>query len=266
MIKKLKSWINRENKPGTPLWKALFFERRLPWRYKKYFEEKLNIIDRYHRIKNYLILRNLIRDKRVLILGSGPSANDLKRIPDDVLIFACNYSPKILLENNMKNKIDLFVTSEYCMHANKKIEKLFKNIKTQFFLTNNMKYIKTNIKKGYSKLLYRKDHNNYYLNKLIGLKDINKIKGTSNPWNSTGIILLQYALYFKAKEIFLIGMDLNEGHFYNQKRLDNGEKYIYEHKDIDHNFMKIISKKYDHIFSASKNSPITRYILYKKLE
>jgi len=37
VLKKLKSWINRESKPGMPLWRALLFERRLPYRYKNIF-------------------------------------------------------------------------------------------------------------------------------------------------------------------------------------------------------------------------------------
>jgi len=49
MFKKLKSWINRENKKGTPLWKSLLFERRLPHRYKSlcnFKNEHLNFIFR----------------------------------------------------------------------------------------------------------------------------------------------------------------------------------------------------------------------------
>jgi len=38
----VKSWINKKEKPGTPLWKALFLHGNLPWRYKAPFIHAYN--------------------------------------------------------------------------------------------------------------------------------------------------------------------------------------------------------------------------------
>ena len=225
----------------------------------------------YHRWRNNIILKKLIENSKILILGSGPSANDFDNIPDDVKIFTCNYGPKLLSDKNIKRGIDLFIGFRFCMETIEHIEKTISehfHKKINFFMTDDLQYIKgkERLNKSYGTLMKYNPRENHYLLRLISPYKMRDIHGTSKPWNSTGLILLQFAIYFQAKIIYLIGIDLGKEHFYTQKYRDtDGSEFSYQHEDIDSAFIDIVSKRYHHIYSVSKNSAITRYIPYKSL-
>ena len=242
---------------GTPLWKALIFESRIPYRY-----HELNLFYPYFRWKNKRMLRKIIIGKRVVILGSGPSSKQLKSIPSDCKVLACRYSPKILIDKKIKRKIDLYYSSVPISEVNDKngeFHNMLRKTEVGCFITNtNTEYFKF-LRKYSSKLSFDKSKYNYYLKKLIKPVKVRNIKGNSSGYCSSGMFLLQCALYFKAKEIYMVGIDLTTaGHFYSKKKNPSG------HMAIDHNFMKIASKKFQNIFTAVK-SPITEYISFKKL-
>jgi len=213
-----------------------------------------------------LTLRKLIRNRRVLIIGSGPSARELENIPEDVLVFCCNRSPKVLIDKKIDKIIDLYTTSlpniEYDMVPDYGIRKIVKNSKINLFIFDDIEYAKEVFKDNFSTLIYDSHKDNFYLKKLINPIKINQIKGNSiYKWASTGMRLLQYALYFGAKEIYIIGIDLNDlGQFDGY-----ADEYRRMHFDIDYNFLQVIVKKYNNIYSASENSSITEYIPYKVL-
>ena len=77
ILKSFKSWINRENKPGTPLWRALLLEHRLPWRYDpfKYLLQnekgfkKLSLLKYF--FSNYFYIKYLSLIKGCECLGIG---------------------------------------------------------------------------------------------------------------------------------------------------------------------------------------------------
>lgn len=210
-------------------------------------------------------LKRIIKNQRVLIIGSGSSVNELEYIPGDVKILTCNIGPRILFDKKISEVIDLY----YCVpgavergHKNENILGLLSNFKINLFIYPT-KWIKNSLLLKNVCAQFTKDYtfNGYYLNKLIGPQKTQDIKSnfSSNNRTSSGIRLLQYALYAQAKEIFLIGIDMDEkGYFW-------GRNNIHDHLSIDKNFIEIVSKKYSNIYSASKNSPIVRYIKYRSL-
>lgn len=222
---------------------------------------------RYSVLKRNFELKKLIENQRVLIIGSGMSANELKYIPKDVKILTCNFSPRLLLDKGICREIDLY----YCAlgvldkgSKNENIIDLLLKLKINLFIIYNPKLIRKfkDLRKNYTKCIKDRGSNNYYLDRLLGPQEIDKITNYSlanNSRTSTGVRLLQYALYFKAKEIYLIGIDVNEdGYFW-------GKNNTHEHLCIDKSFIEIVSKKYSNIYSAAENSPIVRYIKYKPL-
>lgn len=215
-------------------------------------------------LKKYPEIQKIIRGQRVLILGSGPSADALRSIPEDVKILICNASPKLLIDKKINRRVDLYYGVENVinsLHKSADIPRLLSIVKPKVFITNNPRGIERRKEyEGCYDLLIKDDtRNNYYLRKLISPFKLGTISGKSWPATSTGIRLLQYALYFGAKEIYTSGIDLGGGGYFW------GEKNTTSHSGIDHEFMKIISKKYKNVYSASKKSPITNYIKYKKL-
>ncbi len=202
-----------------------------------------------------------IKNKKVLILGSGPSIKDLKKIPKDVVILTCNSGPKILTNKKIDREIDVYYLPREAywdyIGRGMDLKDLLKGHKIKHFISD------FNIDEGHY-ILKDNTLNNYYLKKLISpMKLSNMLKRLNLPGGySSGIRLLQYALYFGAKEVYLIGMDGGFGHHFWAK--DKGG-YKFPHAKSDQEVIKILSKKYKNIFSASKNSPATNFVKYKKL-
>ena len=200
-----------------------------------------------------------------MIIGSGPSANELKYVPKDVKILTCNVGPRLILDKKIDRVIDLY----YCVpsaiegdHKKEDVIGILSRCRINLFIYP-AKWIKniSRLKKIYSKCVKDYAFNDYYLNKLIGPQKTEEIKRSflSNNRTSSGIRLLQYALYAKAREIFLIGIDIDQrGYFW-------GRSNTHDHLDIDRNFIEIVSKKYNNIYSGSENSPVVRYVKYKPL-
>ena len=213
-------------------------------------------------------LVNKVKGKRVLILGSGPSANDLKSIPEDVIIFTCNFGPQLLLDKGLRTDIELYIcmgiTFKRYPGKNKDIVGLLSKI--------NLKYMVTEDKRLFENIFHKttiedSNRNSYYLKKIIHPHKCNEIfKGITSGY-STGNHLIQYALALEAKEIYIIGMDGGfKVHFWsNPDDINEEEKRIFEHGEFDRRFIEILSKKYNYIYSISKSSPINKYLNYKEL-
>jgi hypothetical protein len=141
---------------------------------------------------------------------------------------------------------------------------LLRKVKTRLLVIDDPRYIRRERRFYgiYEHLLRDDGKHNDYLKSLIRPQGVRTIRGGSfHPWTSTGIRLLQYALYFGAAEIYLTGIDFgNDGYFWGQ----NEDKWL--HDDIDENFLKIADAKFGNIFSASRKTPLTRHVPHRRLE
>lgn len=258
--------------------------KNIPFRFKKSYEEiykkeglfnffkycidypfeKLAFVFGRDVVKNYSNVVNLIKNKRILILGAGNSANDLEKIPKDVIILSCNLSPQILINKKINRKIDLYFCTRRIIldKGTDIISNLLSKVKVNIFITDYPRWIKKreDLREFYEKTVRDRGENNFYLKELIKPYQINQIRGKSLNHTSSGMRLLQYALYFKAKEIYLIGIDGLRGTYFT------GKMNKKTHLDIDNNFMKIVSNKFENVYSASRSSPITKYVPHKKLK
>ncbi len=266
----IKSWMtesyNRIRTPSSMIYKekgcfgliiywVLWIPRRIIIKYSGSFG--------YDRLSKYKEVKSMINGKRILILGSGPSSCDLKTIPEDVKIFTCHGSPKILENKKISRRVDLYYAMDKVLDSpQKNILKLLSIFKPRIFITNNTRLVKkhTEYKNHYDLLIQDNPFNRYYMDSSIHpIKlDKTKLEKNSTPYTSTGMRLLQYSLCFKAKEIYMIGVDLGVGGYFFK------DSFVPTHKEMDQRFMKIISEKYKHVYSLSKNSPITKYIKYKE--
>jgi len=255
MFKKIRKSIEEHRSSNEFKWKFLVFLKDFGWAFCAPIEAVCCF-------KRNLLLKKLIKNQRVLIVGSGPSAKELKKVPEDVKIFTCNRGLKLLVDRKIKKRVDLYLCHKIAMVKHyKDIENWLPKIKIEVFIIDDLDYIKNKkeLNESYLRLVKDYNRNNYYLKRLIKPYKVKQIKGESLAKTSSGIRLLQYALFFGAREIYLIGIDINEkGFFWDTKN-------IHKHIDIDRNFIKIVSKKYNNIYSLSKKSPITKYIKYKNL-
>jgi len=199
----------------------------------------------------YIFLSRLIKDKKVLIIGSGLSAKKLKQIPEGFLVFTCNRGVKLLNDVKFKGTIDLYFTFAHHLRKHKETQENLQSVKIKIFIIDDLNCIKNRpfLNKSYQYLLQDNYYNNRYLEKLIRPQRVYKLKGSSFPWTSSGMRLLQYALYFKAKEIYLIGFDLDtKGYF-------DGQPNQSDHIDIDNNLMMLLVEKYTNIYSLTNSLP-----------
>ncbi len=175
------------------------------------------IVKPYFLLKNKKIFENLIKGGRVLIICSGPSVNDLdlNKIPGDVRIFSCKRAPCIFLNKEEDKIIDLYINYIDKFKVDENLEDFIKKLKINIFVIDKTSFIKNNKElRNYQQLVQDSENNDYYLKKLIKPHNINKIKGSSLDKTSNGMRLLQYALYFKAKEIYIVSIDMNkQGYF-----------------------------------------------------
>lgn len=206
------------------------------------------------------VLQKIIKNKRVLIVGAGPSAHDLKEIPDDVIIMTSKGSIKIFSEKHITKNIDIYLcrerySTQQCLPGEKTIDFILKN-SINLIITDN-----TNWGKSISNnVLEDPTADNYYLKKILKPVAIEEISGDGLKYTSSAIKLLQYAIFFRAKEIYLIGVDVEKiGYFWDPKVVTGG------HLPIDLNFIRLIASRQDNIYCASPNSPMLKYLKYKPL-
>lgn len=266
---------NIDGKRGSanPFWKLIVHARDLAGKVYFFIFFRLSVViaQRVLHLKNHAALSNLINGKRILILGSGPSAKDfgVLRIPSDVLLFTCNYGFYLLKDR--PRTIDLYLTNKNCMEANLAIPRELPTMKIDVLLMNDLAYLrkKKNLGNCYQKLL-RTPPDNYYFERLIRPLSVS-FRNDPTTWHDTssGIKLLEYALAFRAKEIYLIGIDFGHEHVY--QNTISREDWLSvpkqrTHFKIDRYFLTVVSKRYRNVFSISKESPVNAYLPYRPLE
>ena len=215
-----------------------------------------------------LHLKNLIEGKRVLIVGAGPSIAQLSHIPEDVVLFSMNLGPQALLDNNLPSHIDLHMLNkrmsldeEYL----RKNELLSKKFTVSTLLYRDISFLRTTDIQNFETVIYdrsigrKDDHLLRKLKKQWSKKDQMTLANDITP--SSGMRLLEYALFYRAKEVYLAGMDLDTSKYKEQK-----ENMIYAtaHMRADHALIKLVGKYYNNVFTAVK-SPIEDSIPFKKL-
>ena len=106
-------------------------------------------------------------------------------------------------------------------------------------------------------LTYDDGRDSFYIERLIAPHTVADIRGGGHHrCTSSAGRLLQYALFFGAREVYLIGMDFGRGDYF----FGHANFNITKHALIDENFVKIIAERYDNVFSLSPRSPVKEYL------
>ncbi len=191
---------------------------------------------------NAPVLRKKISGKKVLILGSGPSAAELKSVPADMLLFTCNRGPVFAPPGSLQRPIDLYFCSAHLMKRSKlrKIVPAVQQIGADLFMTDNPAGIRRikELKGRYSRLLYDNYVSWPYLGSLAAEAGLD---AEDIPALSDEMRLLLYALRYGASEIHVLGVDL----------WDSG--------NADEKLAACLAAKFKHIHSFSRVSAVARY-------
>lgn len=211
--------------------------------------------------KSHAHLRRLIEGQRVLIIGSGPSANELERIPDDVKVFTCNRGVQIFRRLRLDRRLDLYMSTASKMKRLEGLEGDLARVGTKILVVDDFRYVRKHHSLGgvFSDLVYDNGKHDFYIKKLIHPHSLSSIRGSSHhAWTSTGIRLLQYALYFGASEIYLTGIDFGKnGYFWGK----NEDKWL--HDSIDENFVRIVAARRPHVYSLTRSNSLASILPHK---
>lgn len=214
------------------------------------------------------VMKRVITGKSVLIIGSGPSAGELKFIPEDLKVLTCHRGLDLVFKLRTSKPLGVYLTTRSKARRLGIAESLLPQIKTESFVINACDYAKKRpwVNDSCENYLYDDGRDNFMLKKLISplrvrhLKDNSNyiLKQTQDPWTSAGVRLLQYALFFEAKEIFIIGLDIEGDRYFTGEH----KRIPMKHTVMDFNFIKHMSNRHKNIYSLTETSPINRFIPY----
>lgn len=195
MLKKFKRWANKHEPKGTPLWKALIFQRRLPWRYLskiyssksyvKYFNNfniifkktkpfKISIVITTKNNLDYLkpclktLLNQIYKNYEIIIVDQGSTDNTkeyIKSIKDEKIKLYCIKGEDVFLHSKGRNygidksTGDIIVCVDGDIIFNKYC---IKRIALAFTKNQNLFYEASKIRMNYKIELFKEyvNHNN----------------------------------------------------------------------------------------------------------
>jgi hypothetical protein len=219
----------------------------------------------YHRLRRNAVLKPMLAARRVLIVGTGPTAAELGSIPDDVVICTCKDGLHLFAERSDRRAVDIYASIGSRLRTEPRLAELLARTRPRVLMSNDMKYVRRSreLRGLYSTLVYDSGEHNAIVDKLIAPLSVRDIRGTAFRLKlSTGMRLLHYAVHFGASEIYLLGIDLGQkGYVWGERKANRP----WNHADIDENFIRIMSTRYGNIFTLSNNSPIARYLPRRRL-
>lgn len=218
----------------------------------------------WSRRRTDLLLGPRVAGRRVLVMGSGTSVRALGEIPDDVAVFTCKAGICILAERSPPPRVEVYSCFRSGLSSNADLVPALLRVRTHFFMSNDLGYVRRrrDLDGAYSVLLRDVGDDNHLLTKLIAPRTLTEIRGRAvRAKTSSGIRLLQYALHYGAREIYVAGVDFGrDGYAWPgeaQKR--------WNHEDIDENFVRLMGERHRNVFSATAESPIAEYFAHRDL-
>lgn len=225
----------KQNKPIANISRALKqVNKSDPNRYIDRFLNKPGIRffqKQFQHLSNDIHLKKIFYGHNILILGK---ADPSRIIPETILdskIITCDNGLIQACHTGLFNRIDLYLVPG--MDNSRRIERILpflSQIEISAMIVNNKFTVPYKSELFSTKALILNDQvqNNNYLKRLISPEKLSSI-ATKISWHTSSVIrLLQYALYFKSKNIYLTG-------FENDKSVS----------DIDRNFLNLMKKKFN---------------------
>jgi len=204
------------------------------------------------------LLSKLIKGNRILILGPGPSELQWDWIPSDIKLFTCHAGIKTVTDLCVTKRIDLLFCSTAKLMRTPGIKSQIVHSGVANLITDDPGLFRNDptLLSACSHILFDDINNNYYFNQVIWPLHFNQFRGKGNPYTLSPIRLLQYALFYGAKEVYLAGFDL--GHKGNVKLKSSDHQ-----RNINETFIRYVGKQFPNVHSISQGSLANGYIPYR---
>ena len=243
----------------------LFTQTFFGFKLKTYFFYVRNYWNRKLLVKE---LRRNFKGKKVLILGSGPTLEEIVSIPDDFIVVCCNFSINYLEEHFFGRRANLYLTTNQAVSEGGGIEKILKAEEYDVLVHNfDNKLISK----------FKLDKKNSFFNlpqdvSLLSLVAPNTYRKRyvfgkeQNVMLSSGCQLVQYGIIGEAEEIFLAGIDTERSvsYFQDRRYVEDESSKKNNHYLMDSSFLEECTK-YNNIFVASPKSPVSALLPTKNL-
>ncbi len=159
-------------------------------------------------IKN---LKGYLKYESISIICSGPSAKYLKSEIKNDRIFCCNFSPKFLSANN--TTIDVYITTSRAIEEGLELQEILDRFHIKNLIIDSKESLELFDLKNVSRVFEYDSRDNYLVRELLSIDLDSKIKKQKGDLRqvshiSSGMQLIQYALFSGSKNIKTIGLDM----------------------------------------------------------
>ena len=203
-------------------------------------------------------LTRLIRGRRVLILGSGPSAAALGPVPADVLVFSCNSAIAALMRPGFRREVDLYACNGAPLRTHRaQLLEIAREFRFSFLLTRQPWRIREAGVFRYERLMADRatGRGGLLQRRVLGRPLMRRLAALCRSgFPSTGIGLMLYALHYGAREIHLAGIDLNTAGYAFSERANSA--YAREHGVFDLGVVRFAHERYGNLSVVTPGSPL----------
>jgi hypothetical protein len=203
-------------------------------------------------------LKNKYSGRDVYILANGPSVkeNDLSKLKNEIVI-GMNGNP--VLDEKYNFETDFYLLSDVRFLKNPEKKAIYKRNKSKYRI----------LRSELSSLDEMRDENTYYVRGL-DINGFNKDLEVGYNHGATTVMLgIHLAYYIGAKNIYLLGMDLNysnNGRFYKEAKFQEPDidlsTQIY---NVNFAYKELLNKNIK-LYNCSKDSLLCPYIPYMSFE
>jgi hypothetical protein len=212
-------------------------------------------------------LGRLLRGRRALVLGSGPSAADLPPVPDDVVLLSCNTAPEILGPKGIRRPVDLYLLNATALeNYPDRLERMFAEVRVRWLISRHPDRVRRLASLRWEHFAWDRatGGRNYLARRLWDGPTVERLASLAEREGpSSGVALVIHALVYGASEIHMIGLDL-DGRGHATAPHDN-TWYSRTHRPFDVECIRLAQARSGILSSVSADSPITSLLPHRPL-
>ena len=216
-------------------------------------------------IESIAVLHTLVSGKRVVVIGSGSSVEHLPKLPNDVVVLACNFSPKFVPTDQ---DIAGYITTKFAYRGSPDIKELLHGRLFSWVGIDKLSLAPKSSTSYRHTALYVKPYNPVVNTSELLRKRLFKFFEGQFYWFSSGMQLILLALLAGAREVFVIGIDTGPIVTYSGNFKYKKDPAIKENRHLwaDSYALSELQKKNEPVYALDGRSPVCHWLRVKSLQ